>query len=112
MTAAYRHLALAQVQAGMVLSDELLDVQGHVLLPQGTVLTDAMLALMPRHGIEMLPVLGSDVTQEEKMAVRSAHQQRLARLFRKNDPDNDEDWASGLLRRFVEDYRLGKESAE
>lgn len=112
MTAAYRHLALAQVQAGMVLSDELLDVQGHVLLPQGTVLTEAMLALMPRHGIEMLPVLGTDVTQEEKMATRNAHQQRLARLFRKNDPDNDEDWASGLLRRFVEDYRLGKESAE
>ena len=112
MTAAYRHLTLAQVQAGMVLSDELLDVQGHVLLPQGTVLTEAMLALMPRHGIEMLPVLGTDVPEEEKMAARSQHQQRLARLFRKNDPDSADDWSTRLLRRFVEDYRLGKESAE
>jgi hypothetical protein len=112
MTAHYRHLALAQVQAGMVLSDELLDVQGHVLLPQGTVLNDAMLALMPRHGIEMLPILGSGPSEEEQALERARRQQRLAHLFRKNQPDDEQDWATGLLRRFVEDYRLGKESAE
>jgi hypothetical protein len=111
MTASYRHLALAQVQAGMVLSDELLDVQGHVLLPQGTVLSEAMLALMPRHGIEMLPIANGAVSEDELAASQLLARQRLARLFRHHDPDDQQDWASGLLRRFVEDYRLGKEGA-
>ncbi|WP_017877265.1 MULTISPECIES: hypothetical protein [unclassified Janthinobacterium] len=95
----------------MVLSDELLDVQGHVLLPQGTVLSEAMLALMPRHGIEMLPIANGAVSEEELASAHGHAQQRLARLFRHNDPDDQQDWASGLLRRFVEDYRLGKEPA-
>ncbi|WP_317205637.1 hypothetical protein [Janthinobacterium sp.] len=111
MTASYQHLTLAQVQAGMVLSDELLDVQGHVLLPQGTVLSEAMLALMPRHGIVMLPIAMAAPSADEEAALRARFQQRLARLFRHNDPDDERDWASALLRRFVEDYRLGKEGA-
>ncbi|HEV7813574.1 MAG TPA: hypothetical protein VGP06_00560 [Janthinobacterium sp.] len=112
MTASHQHLALAQVQAGMILSDELLDIQGHVLLPQGTVLTDAMLALMPRHGIAALPIVRSGVSDEELALRRERHRQGLARLFRKNDPGSDADWATGLLRRFAEVYRLGKEAEE
>ncbi|MES2261497.1 MAG: hypothetical protein V4724_23510 [Pseudomonadota bacterium] len=113
MTASYQHLALAQVQAGMILSDELLDVQGHVLLPQGTVLTDAMIALMPRHGIAMLPIaLAAGPSEEEQAAGREHHAQRIATLFRKNDPDSDSDWATALLRRFITDFRLGQEAAE
>ena len=27
-------------------------------------------------------------------------------------PDNDADWATGLLHRYMEDYRLGREIAE
>ncbi|HAT33146.1 MAG TPA: hypothetical protein DCW29_20550 [Janthinobacterium sp.] len=96
----------------MILSDELLDIQGHVLLPRGTVLTDSMLALMPRHRIDMLPVLNGATSAPQLAANREHHQRRLARLFRKNDPDNDSDWATGLLRRYIEDYRLGKERAE
>ncbi|MDC8758790.1 hypothetical protein [Janthinobacterium fluminis] len=112
MTASYQHLALAQVQEGMVLSDELLDMQGHVLLPQGTVLSAAMLALMPRHGIEMLPIAGCGLSEADAAAARAHFQQRLARLFRQHAPDNEGDWATGLLRRFVEDYRLGKEAPQ
>ena len=109
MTASYQNISLEKVQAGMILSDQLLDVQGHVLLPQGTVLTEAMLALMPRHGIGILPILSPEVSEEDLEAVREHHQKRLAKLFRHNDPDDNNDWATGLLRRFVEDYRLGKE---
>jgi hypothetical protein len=112
MTASHQHLALDQVRPGMVLSDELLDIQGKILLPQGTVLTESMLALMPRHGIAVLPITVNGVSDEELTAQREHHRQRLARLFRKNDPDSDADWATGLLRRFVEDYRLGKEASE
>lgn len=112
MTASYQHLALAQVQAGMILSDELLDVQGHVLLPQGTVLTEAMIALMPRHGIAVLPVMSEGPSEAEQAAGREQYGDRINQLFRKNDPDSDADWATGLLRRFVSDFRLGREVAE
>lgn len=113
MTASYQHMPLAQVEPGMVLSDELLDVQGHILLPQGTVLTEAMIALMPRHGIAVLPIaVPEEPTAEEVAATREQHLQRLAHLFRKNDPDSDQDWATALLRRFVTDFRLGALPAE
>lgn len=106
MTASYQHLTLAEVQAGMILSDELLDLQGHVLLPQGTVLTEPMLALMPRHGIEVLPIVVTGASAQELAAIREQHKKRLLRLFRKHDPDNDADWATGLLRHYVVDFRM------
>ena len=107
MTGNYHQLTLAEVRPGMVLSDVLLDVQGHVLLPQGTVLTEAMLALMPRHGIAVLPILKAEVSAEVAQAKLSHHEARIAQLFRKNDADSDSDWATALLRRFVSDFRLG-----
>jgi hypothetical protein len=109
MTASYQHLALPQVQAGMILSDELLDAQGHVLLPQGAVLTEAMLALMPRHGIAVLPIVKDEVSPEQAEATLHHHEARIAHLFRKNDADSDSDWATATLRRFVTDFRLGIE---
>lgn len=113
MTATYQHLPLGQVQAGMILSNELLDAQGHVLLPQGTVLTDATLALMPRHGIAMLPIVQpAQPSEAEQAAGQELRLARIAQLFRKNDPDSDTDWATALLRRFVTDYRLGLTPAE
>ncbi|MFA9217392.1 MAG: hypothetical protein ACEQSK_09825 [Sphingomonadaceae bacterium] len=115
MPASYQQLPLAQVQPGMVLSDELLDVQGHVLLPQGTVLTEAMLTLMPRHGIQMLPIASTAAASDEELqATLQYHHERIAHLFRKNDSDDDSDWATTLLRRFVTDFRVAtaQESAE
>jgi hypothetical protein len=109
MTGNYHQLALAEVRPGMVLSDVLLDVQGHVLLPQGTVLTEAMLALMPRHGIAILPIVKDEVAPEVVAATLQHHEARIAELFRKNDPDSGSDWATATLRRFVTDFRLGVE---
>lgn len=107
MTSNYHQLTLAEVRPGMVLSDVLLDVQGHVLLPQGAVLTEAMLALMPRHGIAVLPILKEEVSPEAVQATLEYHAARIAHLFRKNDADSDSDWATSLLRRFVSDFQLG-----
>ncbi|MYM68924.1 hypothetical protein GTP45_19085 [Pseudoduganella sp. FT55W] len=109
MAGNYHQLALAEVRPGMVLSDVLLDVQGNVLLPQGTVLTEAMLALMPRHGIAILPIVTEQVQPEVVAATLERHEARLAHLFRKNDPDSGSDWATATLRRFVTDFRLGVE---
>ena len=109
MTAKYQHLALAQVHPGMVLSDELLDAHGHVLLPQGTMLTEAMLAAMPRHAIETLPILTAPAPAGfDHEPDRGLRQRRLSRLFRKHDPAMDGERATGELRHFVEHFRLGK----
>ena len=114
MSSAYQHLPLAQVRPGMVLSDVLLDQHGQVLLPQGAVLTAAIIALLPRHGIDMLAVLRSDAPSEPAPD-HAAIEKRLAHLFRKNvdenkdKPDKPDNWATGLLHRYMADYRLGRE---
>ena len=112
MSAAYQHLALAEVRPGMILSDEIQDEQGHMLLPKGAVLTAQTIALLPRHGIEAVPVLRPGGPVPEAPADPGLVQQRIAHLFRKNDIDNHDDWATGLLRRYVEDYRLHREIEE
>jgi hypothetical protein len=38
-------------------------------------------------------------------------QERLDQVFRRHDRDNLGDWATGILRRYVEDYRLQREFA-
>ncbi len=111
MSSAYQHLAVADVRPGMVLSDVLLDQQGQVLLPQGAILTAAIIALLPRHGVELLAVLRGG-PEAEAAPDPAALQRRLAHLFRNNDIDNNEDWATGILHRYMEDYRLGREIEE
>jgi hypothetical protein len=112
MSAAYQHLALSEVKPGMILSDELLDKQGQVLLPKGAVLTSKTIALLPGHGIDMLAVLRDDIGGAAALPDPSALEQRVAVLFRKNELDNNDDWATGILRRYVSDYRLGREIEE
>lgn len=112
MSAAYRHLALAQVQPGMMLSDELLDRQGQVLLPKGAVLTAKTIALLPGHGIDMLAVLCSEADRSLPAKPDPATvERRVAKLFRKNDPDSHDAWATDLLQRYILDYRLERELA-
>ena len=113
MSASYQHLSLAEVEPGMVLSDELVDRQGQVLLPKGAVLTASTIALLPRHGIDMVPILRSS-PDDAPAPVLDLDQvgARLAYLFRKNDPENHDDWATGILRHYMEDYRLEREIQE
>lgn len=107
MSSAFHHLALADVRPGMVLSDVLLDRQGQVLLPQGAVLTEAIIALLPRHGIEALAVLGAgDDASTAPPPDLAALEQRLAHLFRKHDTG-----VADSLRHYIEDYRLDREIA-
>lgn len=110
MSAAYEHLALSKVKPGMILSDELLDQQGQVLLPKGAVLSAKTIALLPSHGVESLAVLAEHDAADEEVAVDpAATEQRMGKLFRKYVADNDLDWATGDLRRFMTDFRLGVE---
>jgi hypothetical protein len=109
MSLAHKLTPLAQAQPGMVLSEALLDRQGQVLLPKGAALTAPMLASLARHGVEMLPLDGAGAVAEP--IDEAAVQARLDHLFRQNDRDNGDDWATGILRRYVEDYRFGREVA-
>ena len=96
MSAPYQLTPLAETRPGMVLSDVVRDGKGNVLLAQGIVLTESMLASLARHGIDLLPIM-------------QAIQARLDHLFRKHDRDDLGDWATGILRRYMEDYRLQRE---
>jgi hypothetical protein len=110
MNSPFHHLALADVRAGMVLSDVLLDRQGQVLLPQGAVLTASIIALLPRHGIDRLAVLhqGGDVPAAPVID-EAAVTARLARLFRRCDADLEAHSASAALHAYMLDYRLERE---
>jgi hypothetical protein len=107
MSGPFHLTPLAETRPGMVLSDFVRDGKGNVLLAQGIVLTESMLASLGRHGIDMLPIL--QATPEPLPIDPEAVQTRLDHIFRKHDRDDLGDWATGILRRYVEDYRLERE---
>ncbi|NNG23038.1 hypothetical protein [Telluria aromaticivorans] len=103
MSDTYELVPMAHLFPGMVLADVLLDEHGHVLLAQGAVLSEATIASLARHGVAAVPVARA-VPLEQPSA--ESVQQRLDHLFRRNDRDDHGDWATGLLRGYIEDYRL------
>lgn len=108
MAVTHQYLPLEQVLPGMILSDVLLDAHGQVLLPQGAVLTENTLSLMPRHNIDMLPIAAPAMSPEEQAKQQEAHRARLDYLFRKYDPDHPADAATSMLHSYVSSYRLGQ----
>jgi hypothetical protein len=104
MTAPCLPLPLAEVLPGMILSDVLRDAKGNVLLAEGVVLTETMLASLARHGIVTLPIVQHAATPAPLDP--AAVQARLDHLFRTQDPADESDWASAALRHHLEDYRL------
>jgi len=110
MTVAYQHLALSAVRPGMILSDDLLDKQGQVLLPKGAVLTSRTIALLPGHGVESLAVLADELAvRAQGRPDLAVIERRLAVLFRKNDAGDALDWATSNLRRHMTAFRLEPE---
>jgi hypothetical protein len=108
MNRAYQLIPLAAARPGMALGEVLRDDKGNVLLAQGAVLTENMIASLARHGVEVLPILAAGA--EAAPAVDPVQvQDRLDRIFRKHERDDHADWAAGILRRYVEDYRLRDE---
>ena len=113
MTAAYQLVALADVRPGMVLSDVLLDRQGQVLLPDGAVLTAAIIALMPAHGIDMLSVRRADEASLPPPVDVAAVRARLEHVFRRQGgTENPPPDARVHLQHFVEIYRGVREGAQ
>ena len=106
MSDSYELVPLAHLYPGMVLADALLDAHGNVLLAEGVTLGEATIASLARHGVAAAPIARAvPVSAPAPEAIQA----RLDHLFRRNDRDDHADWATGLLRRYVEDYRLRRE---
>ena len=108
MSDQYELVPLAHLFPGMMLADVLLDAQGQVLLAEGAVLSEASILSLARHGVGAVPVRRAVALASPSL---DAVQARLDHVFRRNDRDDHGDWATGLLRRYVEDYRLKREVA-
>lgn len=87
----------------MILSDDLLDPQGQVLLPAGATLTEKIIESLGRHNVVSLRILAGKLTAEEEAVQRAYFQLRLKRLFRKLE-DGEADWT---LYTYIRNFRLG-----
>jgi hypothetical protein len=100
----HKQLALAEVEPGMILSDDLLDLQGHTLLPKGATLTEQTIVSLQRHNVESLRIVAGELTEEEEEQQRAHFQMRIERLFRRLDRSQ----VNGLLHDYISNFRLGK----
>lgn len=110
MSKLYAQCAVSDLRPGMVLSDDVQDNHGAVLLAAGTALSVPMIASLARHQIHTVAVMHEPPETAHPSAEGEANEHtvmagRLAHLFRRHDPDNDMDWATGVLWRYLEDFR-------
>ncbi len=105
MSTAHQLVSLEAATAGMILSDDILDQQGKVLLSQGTVLTASTIAALGRHDIALLPIAVSGAP--EAVIDEAAVTARLDYLFRGADPAS----ANAILHQYIADFRLEREVA-
>ena len=103
MTGRTTLLPLSELMPGMVLSDDLRDSWGNILLPLGSKLTEVTLEALKRYDIHELPILTEELSEAELAAKRALQQQRIGTLFRKSADDK----AAQLLMQFVRQYRQG-----
>lgn len=95
-------LPLNEVLLGMIVSDDLLDARGGLILGQGTVVTEAILFSLQRRGIEALSIVaerGSNIDREAEIA---RQKERLVKLFRRCG----DGLADKMLLQYVTQYRL------
>lgn len=91
------------VTAGMTLSDDVLGERGDLIVAQGVVLTEALIAALRRRGLEMLPIVDPAAVAVPESQPSKSQQEQLALLFRHfaDRPANQH------LLRLVTQYRAG-----
>jgi hypothetical protein len=100
----HKQLALSDILPGMVLSHNLLDTQGQILLPKGAVLTEKTIDSMARHNIASVRVVTGELTAEEDALRTRQAQNRLRYLFR----GTEENPVNYLLHQYVSNFRAGE----
>ena len=88
----------------MVLSHDLLDTQGQILLPKGTTLTGKTIESLRRHNIPSVHIVIGVSTPEEDALRISQAQIRLSYLFR----GTEENPTNHLLHEYVSNFRKGE----
>lgn len=83
MNTASTIIPMGAASAGMELACDLVDAQGTVLLQEGSVLTDSLLAALERRGVVQLRVLDRPDDAAGEAAWQQALQARLDHLFRR-----------------------------
>ena len=99
-----KQLDLGEALPGMILSDDILDAHGGVLLPRGSSMTEGTLLSLRRRGIDQLFVLNEELSAADLAAESERVQQRLVHLFRKC---RNQDTSASLLQSIMQ-YRLGE----
>ncbi|MBS0309157.1 MAG: hypothetical protein JSS58_09315 [Proteobacteria bacterium] len=98
-----KSMHLNEVTPGMTLAEDVLTLRGKLILPQGTVMTEAVLTVLTRYEVTEISVLLSDeLATQENEAERQRHRERIAHLFRLHD-----DGAGDLLRQQLLRFRVG-----
>lgn len=110
MTRSYKLVLVGDIVPGMVLSDNLLDRHGKILLPKGTLLTEKLIESLRRHEIEMVPVCDEELSGDERQAKISKRQDRLIALFRKHNYDAPTENANDVLLQCMMDFRRGEDT--
>lgn len=106
LTPIHKQVALQDAEPGMILSDDVFDPQGQILLPAKTVLSEKTLASLARHDVEWLHIEAGHMSPEEESAQHAYYAQRIPYLFRQ--PDDSP--AAALLQQYLRKYRLGEEA--
>lgn len=99
-----RLLPLNEVLVGMIVSNDLLDTDGGLILRQGALVTEAVLLLLQRGGIETLGIVSEKGPDLDREAEMERQRQRLGHLFRRCGDGP----ADNILLRYVTQYRLDR----
>ena len=96
----------------MILSDDVLDTKGNVLLPKGVVLTEQILASLQRHQIDTIAITGTAILEVE----RDLQLARVQWLFRQPGAAPITGYsaapmasANDMLRQYIINFRAGTE---
>ena len=95
---------LDDAMPGMTLSDDIPDGHGGMLLPRGSIVTEANLVSLRRRGIDRIFIVSDQISAADLAAERDRLRQRLEHLFRKCRNQG----ASESLLKSVTQYRIGE----
>jgi cytosine/adenosine deaminase-related metal-dependent hydrolase len=108
MASNYLQISLSEAIPGMLLADDILDHQGQVLLPHGSVLSETLIKSLHRHEIVAITIRGPQASPEQQADTAAKYARRIDILFRHIPPDSIS--VSNELRRYVRTFRLGDDT--
>jgi hypothetical protein len=103
MSKKHHYVPVSKVTAGMILSENLLDKLGHVLLPAGSTLTDHTIKAMAHHNVHQLAIVQTDDEGNDDAESKQKKIDRLSHIFKHAPYDDPTD----TLKAYIEKYRHG-----